>query len=276
VKVASSWEARLHLTVERRDSRSALTRRSHVGPLVVQKPFYPEGDECVHLIVVHPPGGIAEGDKLEIKVDVGATASALLTTPGAAKWYRCTQTPAEQHAQFHVAAGGALEWLPQETIFFDASQSRLSMQVELEADAIFAGWDIFCFGRSASGERFRTGYFDQRTEIRRDGKTIWYESGQLRGDDPLMNSPLGLAGFPICGAFFVAAPGLKRLPLTALREITAGSDSRCGVTLLPQIFVARYLGQSAEEAKAYFAKLWALLRPVLNGREVSLPRIWRT
>src|SRR5438094_9519722 len=112
--VAASWKARLSLSFARDGNRSVLAGRSHEGPLVVQKPLYPEGGAICHAIVVHPPGGIAGGDELALSATVGDGAAALLTTPGAAKWYRSAGPWAKQSVAFDVE--GTLEWLPQETI----------------------------------------------------------------------------------------------------------------------------------------------------------------
>src|ERR687891_719700 len=86
--VAASWKAHLSLQFSKSLSRTILSDRRSDGPLVVQKALYPEGPQVCHAIVVHPPGGIAGGDELSLHVNNGRDAKALLTTPGAGKWYR--------------------------------------------------------------------------------------------------------------------------------------------------------------------------------------------
>jgi len=127
--VAQSWKARLRLGFERRDGRTVLAAREHDGPLVVQKALYPEGDAVCHAIVVHPPAGIAGGDELELNARSTEGAHALLTTPGAGKWYRSAGPWASQTLRFEVA--GALEWLPQESIVFDGALAQLETEVRL-------------------------------------------------------------------------------------------------------------------------------------------------
>ena len=80
-----------------------------------------------------------------------------------------------------------------------------------------------------------------------------------------MQSPAGLGGHSVCGTLVAAA-----------REISPQRAEGLAVTCLPGLLVARYLGDSSEEAKQLFARLWAAIRPGLLGREAHPPRIWRT
>src|ERR1043165_2423122 len=100
----TSWKAHLGLSFQKRAQGTFLAEKRSDGPLVVQKPLYPEGPEVCHAIVVHPPGGIAGGDELTLDVDAQAGANALLTTPGAAKWYRTRGPAAKQQLAFRVAS----------------------------------------------------------------------------------------------------------------------------------------------------------------------------
>jgi|SRR5882724_3441044 len=134
----ASWKASLSLAFARQGERSVLVGRAHDGPLVVQKPLYPEGADVCHAIIVHPPGGIAGGDELALDVDCAPQSHAVLTTPGAGKWYRSSGAWARQSLDFKVA--GTLEWLPRETIVFDGAIAELDTRVELAEGARFIGW----------------------------------------------------------------------------------------------------------------------------------------
>ena len=272
-----TWHARLSLGFQRRAATTLLVRREHVGPLRVQKALYPEGEAVCHAIVLHPPSGIAGGDDLEIDVTVGPGAHALLTTPGAGKWYRSAGAWASQHLGFTVEARGVLEWLPQETIVFDAARASLRSTVDLADEARFIGMDVLCLGRRASGEQFTAGSVHLDTRIRRAGRPVWLERGRLEGGRGLLNAAAGLAGFSVSGSFLAAAPGIEPGLLAACRDIpVAEAGARHGLTALPDILVARYLGHSSEAARQWLTAVWQTLRPALIGREAHTPRIWNT
>jgi urease accessory protein len=272
---AARWRARLALEFERRDARSVLAARRHDGPLVVQKPLYPEGGAICHAIVVHPPAGIAGGDELVIGICAREGSSALLTTPGAGKWYRSAGPWARQSVSIDARAGSTVEWLPQETIVYDAALADISWEARIERDARLIAWDIVCLGRTGSGEGFGKGRLRIATRLWRDGRLAWLEQGRIEPGSALATSPAGLNGQPVFGTMIVAAPEIEDAWLAACREVRARSGD-VAVTRLPGLMVARYRGDSTEAARGYFTALWKRVREPLMGRAGIEPRIWRT
>ena len=304
------WLASLALGFENPHGlRTTLTRREHYGPLRVQKALYPEGAGVCHAVVIHPPGGIAGGDQLTVDIELAANAHALITTPGASKWYKAraspslpvtppvtppvippaslpaslptslpTSLPASQRIALRLGQGAVLEWLPQETIVFNHANALTEAIVELADDALYLGWEVLCFGRTAAGETFSAGRFHQRTTIRRHGSMIWNERGTIEGGGTLMDSPIGLGGHPVCATFLAAGRDVPQSLLDAARNAIAPlpQAERVALTRLPNLIVARYLGPSGEQAKEVFIALWRVLRPALARRDATLPRLWST
>jgi urease accessory protein len=282
VPQSAGWQASLHLGFAKRGERTTLYRREHRGPLRVQRAFYPEACGVCHVILLHPPGGVVGGDRLQLHVQVDANAHALVTTPGASKLYRSAGPVADSTQNLNVAAGGCFEWLPQETIAFAGARAHLTTRVQLAADARFIGWEITCLGRPACGERFERGELSQRIELWRRERPLFVERAVYRGGGASLVAPWGLAGQPVVGTFLCAVPQLQQLALgdlargaLAASQAAAASD-RVSVSCMGEVLVARYLGPSTERARACFTQLWQLLRSQLVGQPAITPRIWLT
>ena len=267
-----TWQARLSLDYRHDGGRTVLARR-HEGPLVVQKALYPEGANLCHTLIVHPPGGIAGGDDLAIDATVGAHAQALLTTPGATKWYKANGRSAAQAIRLQVAGG--LEWLPQETIVFNEAQVRSSIDIDLAPAARTIGWDIVALGRAAAGETFETGELAQTIRLHDDGALLWVERTRLRGDDELLRSPIGLAGRHVFGCLWAAGPRWSDAQVESLRDALPPVAPL--TRLAPRLLLARVLAESTPVARRALQTVWQALRPlVFDGRAAQPPRIWAT
>ncbi len=274
---APSWAGELALRFARAGNATRMHPLRARMPLAVQRAFHPEGEGPCHAVVLHPPGGMVGGDALHIRIAAEAGAEALLTTPSAAKWYRAT-SPASLQTEIHAADGACAEWLPLETIVYDGALARQSLRVELAPGAIWMGWDITRFGRSARGERFAHGSWRSTTEIWRADEPLWIDRQQLKGGSALLASPYGLAGASVIGAF--AAIGFEPDPalLAVLRAQCAlpADAGAAGVTALPAGVVCRYRGPSSAAARACFALIWDAVRRKVRGRAAVIPRIWKT
>jgi len=268
--VREGWQASLALGFEPRAGRTALVHRRQRGPLAVQRPFYPEGETC-HLYLLHPPGGVVGGDRLDIAAETAAGAHALVTTPGATKFYLSAGSTAYQTQSLRVLAGAKLEWLPQENIYFPGALAELETKVSLDAGASFVGWEIQCLGRPVIQEAFTDGRAAFRLSVMRDGKPLLLERLQVFPGN--LNGAAGLRGQPVSGTF-LATPA-SRAELERVRALLT-QTTVAAATLLEDLLVVRYLGDSTERCRKLFSSIWAAIRPSVIGREPCLPRIWST
>jgi urease accessory protein len=270
------WNARLEVRVARRAAASIAVHRRHRGPLRLQKPLYPEGPGVAHLLVVHPPAGIAGGDRLEIDIDVSNDAHALVTMPGATKWYRSDGARAHQHVALTVARGACLEWLPPENIVFDGADLHTSTTIACERGATCIGWDIVVLGRRASGERFEEGAVRQDLTLSCDDRMLWRERARLIGADALLASRTGWSGRAVAGVLWAWGSALSDADLERCRDATMARPD-AGITVLGDgLVVARALSDSAERVRDLFHELWAIIRPAMTARCAIRPRIWAT
>lgn len=265
-----NWHGHLELQFSEQEGRTILSHRMRSGPLSVQRPFYPE-QGGMQVYILHPPGGVVGGDGLEIDVGVAQGAEVLLTTPGAAKLYRSAGDVAD--IRNVMDARGKLEWMPQENIFFNGARVRQRTHVALDDGAGFIGWEIHCLGRIASGERFSRGDLDLGINIVRDGHPLLVERLHVRDDSH--RSAAQLRGFPVCATFY-AAPVSGAL-FDALRPLAYRESGRvCAMTLLDDLLVVRYLGNSVADAWDSLLAVWRQVRPGVIGRDAIAPRIWST
>lgn len=268
------WLGKLDLRFQRRGGRTVLARRRHQGPLLVQRTFNPEGAVC-HGYLIHPPGGVVGGDYLRLDVNVASGAEALLTTPAAAKFYRTAGPVARQEQAFVVEDGGALEFLPMETILHGDSDTALHNHFRLSGTARLCTWDILCLGRPGSGDHFAGGRCAQDLVVERDGEVLLHERLNLTHGDPLLHRPWGLDGYTTVAAL-AATPAPEGVE-TALRDALEGVEGvRLGITRIGDVLLIRCLTSGAERARAIVEHAWHVLREPVLGRPPCPPRIWKT
>jgi len=265
----SGWSAALALRYAVRNDRTSLIERRHHGPLSVQRPFYPEPDGTCHTYLLHPPAGIVGGDELAVTMTLETDTKALVTTPGATRWYYSAGRTATISQIARLNNGAMIEWMPQETLLFDGANANLNTCIELTGNAKFLGWEILSFGRPACREEFSCGSLDFRFELVRDGVLILRERLRSNG------LPAGLMGYG--GHMTFIATGADDLVLHTAQEVCNYSvNALCGPTLIGDVLIVRGLAKDCAPLTDLSRELWRLLRPMVSGRSAVTPRIWRT
>lgn len=296
-----AWQGTLRIQYQRRGDHT-IAHDLHDGPLRVLRALYPEGPGVCHHVLVHPPGGLVGGDDLTIQLDLAAGAHALITTPGATRFYRSAGDIARQRTLATLGAGARLEWLPLETILHDHARGHNQVRFNLDATAQMMGWDMLALGLPASNEVFEHGRFEQQIKW----PDVWLERGVLDHDDPrhrsatqrLLHSPLGWHGRSVLATMWLASgspwatdelnqliDATRATCLSAEQQFAVNSNpgghpssaALCGVSSPnSQLIVLRLLAHRTEMA-------WPILRAVRSAwRQIAWhldsnpPRIWST
>ncbi|MDE2455307.1 MAG: urease accessory protein UreD [Burkholderiales bacterium] len=303
-----SWQAQLALHYQRDDDGRTISFDRHSGPLRVLQRLYPEGPGICHHVIVHPPGGVVGGDRLEVQARLDAGTHALITTPGATRFYRSDGASAVQDVRLMLAEGARAEWLPMEAIAYSgcSAENRLDLQLAPGAEAL--GWDVLALGLPAAGQGFESGRFLQQLEL----PGVWLERGWIEAEDrALLDGPLGLAGRRVLATMWFAAgsaiDGARRDALLdaaralaeRAREAAAGPDPAsvpvpaaeggsatsaaparaviAGATSAhAPVVVLRALADRVEPLMALLVQVRAAWRRVAWGLAENPPRIWRT
>jgi urease accessory protein len=262
---ANRARGRIALSVVAADGR---TRRREVyedGSLRVRFPNV-TGAEC-EAVTVNTAGGIAGGDRFALDVDVGADAELVVTGAAAEKVYRAIDADAQMQVTLSVAEGGALRWLPQETILFDRARLDRSIDIALAEGASLLLAEAVVFGRSAMGESVGRGKLVDRWRVRRGGRLVFAETLRLDGGIAGMLAKPAVANGAAAIATVLLAPGADDA-VAKVRALGEQFGGEVGISGWNGITVARLC---AEDGAALRRDLVRLLAALGRG---ALPRLW--
>ncbi len=275
-----SWQASLSLHYTR-DGERTLALDRHEGPLRVLRRLYPEGPGICHHVLVHPPGGVAGGDELQVHATLQAGSHALVTTPGATRFYRSEGAVAAQRVNLQLASGARLEWLPLENIAHPGCRAENHLRAELAPGAEMMAWDVLVLGLPASGQPFDKGSFLQHVEL----PGVWLERARVAADDrALLGSPQGWAGRSVLATLWLACGSAlttarRQALLDGARDCLAGHalGASAGVTAVqPSVLVLRALAPGVEPAMQLLSAVRGCWRKLAWGLAPQPPRIWNT
>lgn len=221
------------------------------------------------VVFLNTSGGLTGGDALSYAIEVGAGARVTATTQTAERAYSSLGAQAQLTVSARVGAGGRLDWLPQETILYEAAHLRRDTIIDLAADASCLLVESVVLGRQAMGERPAIAQLSDNRRVNRDGKPVWVERQRI--DQHFLRdseNPALLSGARAFAVVALVAPGAEDA-LNPVRKVldeagcsaaASGWDGKC---------LVRVTAGDGWPLKRQLARVLA----VLSGR--PLPRVWQ-
>jgi urease accessory protein len=228
-------EGHLRLRAELVGERTRLTQLECRAPLQLLRCQYldPQLPEMASATIVSPSGGVLQGDRLEISIEVGAGARLRLDTPSAMRLYRMPDGGAEQQIHLTVEAGGHLEYLPDPAIPFAGADfvSRTHVRIGDGATLILA--EAVTAGRAARGEVHQFRRFESVVEVSRlDGPVLARDTTILDPADRLA-APGRLGVHAATGTAYVISAGFGPSLLRDVAANTTVAGALAGASSLP-------------------------------------------
>ena len=262
---ANRASGRVTLTAKWADGATRRGRVHEQGALRVRCPGPPAPE--LEAMIVNTAGGLAGGDQFALDFSVGAGARLLVTSAAAEKVYRTLGPATTITAKFDVAAGGALAWLPQETILFDRARLRRTIEVDLAADAHLLLAEAVIFGRSGMGETVAEGFWLDRWRVRRGGRLLHAETVRLDGNVAEKLAQSAVAGGGVAIASVLSVPGDDAM-VAAVRDASRQCRGEVAASAWNGVAVVRLV---AFNGAALRHDLACILTTIRGGR---LPRLW--
>lgn len=219
---------------------------------------------ALQAVTVNTAGGITGGDVFDAQFEASAGTELTVTTQAAERAYAAKGETGRLTSALKIGAGARLNWLPQETILFEASQFHRAMDVDLAVGARLLFVEPLVFGRAAGGETLRDIGFRDRISVRRGGAPLFEDAVVLSGDVTAhMARTAGGAG-AFASVLYVAPDAEGRLDaVRGALPVTAGAS-----LLQADVLHIRVLAEDS-------FVLRQSLMPILGMLHAApLPRVW--
>ncbi|MEL6838955.1 MAG: urease accessory protein UreD [Pseudomonadota bacterium] len=254
----------LRLVAKRRGANTVIAALRQEGSL---KALFPKvRGAALDAVFLNTAGGLTGGDQMRIEAVAGEGAHVVLSSQAAERAYRAQPGQvAQSNVILDVAAGGRIDWLPQETILFDQAALNRTLQVALAKDATALIIEPIIFGRVAMGEQVHKLHLTDQWRIWRDGKLAFADAIRLVGDAQML-----MARHAIAGGAGAVATVLFASPMAAAFADNFDLPPTSGISLIADdILLLRLLAADGFTLRQQ-------LIPVVEALSAApIPRVWR-
>jgi urease accessory protein len=257
----------LRVVLRVRDGHTVLDGLRQAGCLKARFPR-PECHDRSTVVTLNTSGGIAGGDTLASSFELQPGARATIASQAAERFYRALpgSVASSVYTRIAVAGGGAVEWLPQETILFDRCALDRRLEIELAEDASFLGIETLVFGRAAMGETVQHAWLRDGIRVLRGGRLVLNDAIRMDGEVARLLQRRAIAGGAGAAATIWCVSPQAEACLDAVRAVL---PDEAAASAWNGMLVTRLLAANAASLRLAATTVLHVLR---DGR--PLPRVW--
>jgi len=276
----------LRLGFQRQEDRTTLVDLERRTPLLVQQALHFDDamPELACVYVISTSGGVLQGDRLAIEIDVGPDAQAYVSTQSATKIHEMDANYAVQTQQIVLAEGAYLEYLPEPTIPYRHSRLLTRTRIAIAPTATLLHAEVLLAGRKyyGDGERFAYDVFSSlvRAETT-DGRELFTEKILVEPGRSSVRDTGVMGAFDVFANVLLLTPKKHAERIFETIEATFDLDPERGyaaaASRLPNDagLVYKVVGVESETVRDKVRAFWSRVRPEVTGREVPPPFLWR-
>ena len=275
----------LRLGFSLREGRSVLHDLYRVAPLLVQQALY--WDEAMPELpiasVISVGGGILQGDRYHIAIDVGEGACAHVTSQSANRIHQMDANYASQHQEISATAGSYLEYLPNFTIPYRTSRFVSETEIVADETATVLYAEMVMTGRKHhhASERFGLDLLSMRMRASRpDGRLLFAEKLLIEQGNDTLDLPAVAQGYDAFANVLCLTPPDTAARIDERITINAVPDhprAMSGVSGLPSGagLMFRAVGVESYDVRAEVRRFWAVVREEARGRTLAKDFLWQ-
>ena len=161
--------------------KTVITRKQTQVPLYVQKALHYDLDypSMAHVFVLSPSGGILQGDRYRMDVELKNNAISHLTTQGATRIYKMESNYATHMVTLNLKDNSYLEFIPEQIIPYKNSRFYQKTNLEIDDSSTVVYSETIVPGRIAMGEMFDFDVCYLKTEGKINGKIKFRDASLL-------------------------------------------------------------------------------------------------
>lgn len=276
--------AHLRLGFERRGTRTILADLFRRAPLIVHRAIYwdEEMPDLPCVFIVSNSGGILQGDRNTISIEVGPDAQAHITTQSATKIHEMDANFAAQFQEIVLHDNAYLEYLPDPVIPHRRTRFLTDTRIAIAPTATLLYSEILMAGRKyySSGELYEYDLFSSTVRAERpEGAELFTEKYVVRPRQQSVRRVGMMGEFDVFGNVILLTPKPRadRIFEQIPAIVNLQAKWAAGASRLPNDagLIYKVVGMETAPVRAKIREFWTVVRSEIVGARVPREFAWR-